>query len=262
MSGKEIYASPRIITNMDECFFYHTMDIPGYGYVHGQWDLRDSIDEYLGGVDFMGKRVLEIGTASGFICFYMESKGAEVVAYDLSDIAAWDLVPFSRFDYKQFALEHKAHIRALNNGYWLCHRAFNSSARVVYGSVYSIPEEIGRVDISTFCSVLLHVRDPFLALQNALRLTREKVIITEPIWRQSIVQWIFTKLRRPYMVFKPDFIKCLPKDTWWILTPQVIKKFIGVLGFEETEVKYHSHKNGNGEMVPFYTIVGHRTSGR
>src|SRR6201998_1346257 len=114
MSERDIYATPRTITNIDECFFYHTMDIPGYGHVEGQWDLREGIREYLGAVDLKGKRVLEIGTASGFVCFYMESQGAEVVAYDLSEEHIWDLVPFSQYDYKEFALAHKAHIKALN----------------------------------------------------------------------------------------------------------------------------------------------------
>jgi len=262
MSGKDIYATPRTITRTDECFFYHTMDIPGYGHVEGQWDLREGIREYLGGVDFKGKRVLEIGTASGFVCFYMESQGAEVVAYDLSEEYAWDIVPFSKYDYKQFASDHKAHIKALNNGYWLCYEAYRSKAKVVYGTVYEIPEEIGMVDVSVFSSVLLHVRDPFFALQNALRLTKETAIVTEPIWRrQSFLRRIFTNFRGPYMTFLPQFSRCEPKDGWWILTPDIIKKFIGVLGFEEAEVKYHFQKfsMGGEQSIPFFTVVGHRT---
>jgi hypothetical protein len=238
------------------------MDIPGYGQVEGHWDLRDGIHEYLGGVEFKGKRVLEIGTASGFVCFYMESKGAEVVAYDLSEEHAWDIVPFSKFDYEQFVSDHKAHIRELNNGYWLCHGAHNSKAKVVYGTVYGIPEEIGTVDIAVFSSVLLHVRDPFLALQNALRLTKETVVVTEPIWvRQSFLRRILTNFTKPYMTFMPQFSKCEPKDGWWILTPDIIKEFIGVLGFEEAQVKTHFQKcNLFGvRSIPFFTVVGHRT---
>ena len=41
-----------------------------------------------------------------------------------------------------------------------------SKAKVVYGTVYEIPEEIGRVEVATFGSVLRHVRDPFLALRR------------------------------------------------------------------------------------------------
>src|SRR5262249_7054365 len=76
-----------------DCYFYHTMEIPGHGLVEGEWDLRAAADAYLGGVDFRGRRVLEIGTASGFLCFTMERRGAEVVAFDLSPEHAPDLIP-------------------------------------------------------------------------------------------------------------------------------------------------------------------------
>lgn len=234
------------------------MDIPGYGGVEGEWDLRKGVKEYLGNVDFKGKRVLEIGTASGFLCFYMEGQGAEVVAYDLSEEQAWDIVPFSRYDYKQFLMDFKAHIKKINNAYWLCHRAYNSRARMVYGTVYTIPEEIGMVDISVFGCVLLHVRDPFLALEKALRLTKETVVITEPVRRRYSPQQILSKFLGPFMVFLPAFRRCEPKEAWWILSPEIIKKFIGVLGFEETMVKYHIQKF-QGRKRPLYTVIGRRT---
>jgi len=264
MGSKSIYATPRAVTNIKECYFYHTMDVPGYGCIEGEWDLRKAAREYLGSVDFKGKRVLEIGTASGFLCFYMERQGAKVVAYDLSENESWDIVPFSRFDYGQTVLDVKDHIKRLNNSYWLCHKAYNSSARVVYGSVYDIPEEIGMFDISVFTAVLPHLRDPFFALQNALRLTREKVIITDVLWRryfflQTLVT-ILSKfgLRAPLMAFFPNFRTSKRSDTWWMLTPEVIRQFIGVLGFEESEIKYHFKARRHGRRRPLYTIVGHK----
>ena len=63
------YAEPREVTSLDECYFYHSMTIPGYGLVRGPWDHREGVDAYLGNVDLQGKRVLEVGTASGFFCF-------------------------------------------------------------------------------------------------------------------------------------------------------------------------------------------------
>lgn len=245
-----IFAIPKVVLSIDECYFYHTMDILGYGTVEGEWDLRESADEYLGGVSFRGKRVLEIGTASGFLCFYMESQGAEVVAYDLSENQEWDIVPYSQYDYKQDILARKAHVRKINNAFWFSHKAFNSKAKMVYGTVYAIPEEIGSVDISTFGSVLLHVRDPFLALQNALRLTRETVIVTDvPLTDMHDM---------PHMYFQPRFKETQPRETWWNLTPGLIESFIGVLGFEEAEVKHHYQKY-KGRESPLYTVIGHRT---
>ena len=253
VSRPEVYASPRTITDLDECYFYHTMDIPGYGHVKGEWDLRGHENEYLGGVNLDGKRVLELGTANGFFCFYMESQGAEVVAYDLSEKQVWDIIPFSRYNYESLIADFRVRLNQINNGYWLCHQAYNSNARVVYGTVYDIPEEIGLVDVSTFSSILLHLRDPFLALQNALRLTTETVVIVEPLP---------DNLAGPTLRFLPDPKTCEPQTTWWHLSPEVVQRFIGVLGFEETEITYHTQAyNVASVEIPYYTIVGHRTWG-
>lgn len=174
-----LYAEPRVVDDLKDCWFYHTMQIPGYGLVDGQWDLRGNEHHYTGGIDFQGRRVLEIGTASGQICFYMERQGAEVVGFDLSDDHDWDVVPLASIDHEAEAAERRKHIRQLNNGWWLCHRAFESEAKVVYGTVYDIPVGIGPVDVSVYGSVLLHCRDPFQALYNGLRLTRSTVVVTD-----------------------------------------------------------------------------------
>ncbi len=258
--NNDLYAKPRKIINLDECYFYHTMEIPGYGLVEGNWDLRDGVHKYLGAVDFSGKRVLEIGTASGFLCFYMERQGAELIAYDLSEDQSWDIVPFAQHNHKRIILDRKRRIRKQNNAFWLCHRVYNSNAKKVYGSIYSIPKAIGMVDISTFGCVLLHVRDPFLALQNALSLTKETVIITELYSRLTVLQNILGKIGQQNIRFIPKYKNCYPDSTWWGLNPEIIKQFIGILGFEDTEVKSHYQKR-NGRKTRMYTVVGHRTRG-
>ena len=30
-----VYAEPRTVTDLEECYFYHSMEIPGYGLVEG-----------------------------------------------------------------------------------------------------------------------------------------------------------------------------------------------------------------------------------
>ncbi len=273
---KDIYAKSRTITDIKECEFYHVMDIPNYGIVGEEWDLRNSLHEYLGNVDFKDKRVLELGTASGLICFHMEKMGAQVVAYDLSIDQQWDIVPFSQYDYKKDIHEYKNHINRLNNGFWFAHKAYDSKAKVIYNSIYEIPEEIGLVDISTFCSILLHVRDPFYALQNALRLTKETVIITDMAqsfidikFIQNIVNFINVKLFRkkrgihnikgPWMKFLPNYGTVSNQGSWWALSPEAIINFIGVLGFEKTTVTYHCQKFRDGTSKKFFTVVGRRT---
>ena len=65
MTDEKIFATPRKVEDVADCYFYHTMELPGRGVIEGRdWDLRNRVDEYLGHVDFAGQRVLEIGPAS------------------------------------------------------------------------------------------------------------------------------------------------------------------------------------------------------
>jgi hypothetical protein len=201
----------------------------------------------------------------------MEREGAEVVGYDLSEADEWDIVPFARSSNSGFMTERKDHIRKLNNAFWLCHRVFESRARMVYGDVYSIPAAIGSVDICTCCSILLHVRDPFRALEKALSLTRETIIVTEPAaffrlpsYLRSYRRLLPSKLvAGPAMEFLPDWRVGEPNETWWRLSPEIVQRFIGTLGFEKSTVTHHSQLYHRGRMklrLPQFTVVGHRTA--
>ena len=262
MQSHSIYAEPRYVTDLQSCHFYHTIDIPGYGFIKGDWDLRQGVDRYLGRVDFTRKRVLEMGTANGFLCFEMERRGADVVAVDLSEEQSWDIVPYAKSDTEATDATRKAHMRTINNAYWLGHSAFGSRAKVVYTSAYSVPEQIGAVDVSTFGAILLHLRDPFLALWNALRLTKETVIVTERLVRGDMFPLnVRDAFQRPAMRFYPNPQTGEPYESWWSLSPALVRRFIGVLGFEASTVTYHRQLY-RGRPARLYTVVGHRTAGR
>jgi len=273
---KQIYTPPRIVTDRRECVFYHEMDLPGYGHICDpttRWDLRGREREYLGGVEFTGKRTLDVGTASGYLSFFVESQGARVVSLDLSEKESWDFVPYQRFDTKQLGelfSNRKERVRKLNNAYWLAHRVLHSNAKMVHSTVYSIPEKIGPVDITMISSVLLHVRDPFLALQSALRITKETVIVTEPddaAFRSAGdygTDSKESKLEGPTMRLLPPRPDHSDLFTWWQLTPELAQRFLKVLGFEGTKVSYHQQRRcsrENHREAGFYTVVGRRTHG-
>lgn len=298
------YAAPRAVARIEDCWFYHTMEVPGHGLVEGPWDLREGVSEYLGRVPLRGRRVLEVGTASGFVCFHMEREGAEVVAYDLSDELAecQNFVPFARPEARPDFVERRRFLRTMNDAWWLCHRAFGSSAKMVYGDVYAVPETIGTFDVAVFGCVLLHLRDPFRALESALRLVRDTVVVTEPAWhhwpalpafelpaeppagwrrrlrrvvhralgdplalRERQILDREAELRRfeqdvqalPSMTFLPDARTGEPRDGWWTFAPEILRRFIAVLGFEETTVLHHEQRH-RGERTPMFTVVGRR----
>jgi hypothetical protein len=266
---KTIYAPPLTVDNPNDCYFYHSIDLPGHGLITGDWDLRANVDDYLGRVDVKGKKVLEVGTANGYLCFEMERRGAEVTGYDLSPAHDWDYVPFNGKVDEDLIVKRKDNIRRLNRAWWLGHRCFNSRARVVYGPVYQIPESIGPVDISTFGAILLHLRDPFLAIQKAANITRETIIVTDlmpsyfsqspTFGRYRLYKHLFWQILKPSMVFMPDPATKSPNDTWWNLPPKTICHFLNMLGFQNQQVLYHTQMYKTHKFQ-LYTVVGRRSS--
>ena len=271
--SSDIYAKPVLGVRKEDCHFYHTMDLPGVGRVQGAWELSNVLDKYLGGVDFKGKRVLEIGTASGFLCWQMEQAGADVVSFDLGGQCLPDNLIPGTWDRNEYLASERDFKRKLNNSYWLCHEKAGLKANMLYGTVYDVPAEIGQVDISTLCAILLHLRDPFLALMNVARLTKERLIITEPLWtrkRYFAAKWINNIIR----ILTPKS-KCNTKwscpvsiiqmsdqqqHSWWLLPPDAIRNYISVLGFNVEKIIFHYQKlAGKGNKL-MYTLVGKRVS--
>jgi 2-polyprenyl-3-methyl-5-hydroxy-6-metoxy-1,4-benzoquinol methylase len=275
----DLYATPREIQSLNDCYFYHTIDLPGYGTVEGEFDFRDRPGEYLGDIEFAKKRVFEIGSANGFFTFFMERQGAEVVGFDLAEEDSWDVVPYSQYDYQSFIAERRRHIERLKNAFWLAHSLFQSHARMVYGNAYKIPVNLGRFDVCTLGCVLQHVRDPFSVLENAVRAVKDTVVVTEllpagptsPLERQlkSVTAHILGKkflaktaglshAHQPFLEFVPDPNGSFLKETWWYIWPETVKRFLEVLGFENTQTTYYQKKY-QGKPSHLYTVVGHRT---
>jgi SAM-dependent methyltransferase len=240
------------LTNLSDCDFYHTIDLPELGTIDGQWDLRPGIAYYFGNAVFKGKRVLDVGCANGFLSFHLEKQGAEVVSFDLDPAEDWDIVPFAKMkDLKEKVAGRKIEIRRLNNAYDLCHKLLKSKAESIHGSVYKIPSSIGTVDVTVFGSILLHLRDPFLALQSALRLTRETVVVTDAYCEDIPPS--------PSLLFLPDPETLHPFETWWYVNPEWVKRALGVLGFGDISGSLHTQKHKSGDKSMF-TIVGRRTT--
>ncbi len=142
-SDDQIYAPAQRVAHVEDCHFYHTMEVPGEGTVFGEFDLRGGVENYLGRVPLKGRRVLEIGPASGFLTFHMESQGATVAAVELGSDTEWDIVPHAELDLAAIRTERKAIMERLRNGFWWAHERNSSQAKVHYGSVYALPGSSG-----------------------------------------------------------------------------------------------------------------------
>ena len=236
------------------------MDIPNHGLVSGEWDLRGREPAYFGNIDFKNKTVLEIGPASGHLCFAMEKLGADMTIYDLSVEQKWDIVPYEDGKYKEHISDHQEHIQKLNNGFWFAHKAFQSKAKAVYGTVYELPESVGQFDICTFGAVLLHLRDPFLAMERVAAHAKESMVVTE--FAPGLKGWFMMLLGRlagsRLVRFLPNAKKNDPFATWWSLSPEFVSEVLNILGFPYTEITYHKQIFLKKE-TKLFTVVGHRT---
>jgi O-methyltransferase len=227
------------------------MDVPGHGTVGDAWDLRGGEAEYLGDVQLDGRRVLEIGPASGFLTFHMESRGAEVVAIELGPDTDWDIVPHAGLDLDSIRVERRQVMEQLRNGFWFAHERFESNARVHYGSAYELPQELGRFDVAVLGSVLLHTRDPLRILENCARLA-DRLVITE--------LHVSELAGGPVAQLYPS-AESTQWDTWWSFSPDLVVRFLEVLGFGDVTVTYHDQRyvNAGGEMsIPLFTVVAER----
>jgi 2-polyprenyl-3-methyl-5-hydroxy-6-metoxy-1,4-benzoquinol methylase len=248
----KLFAKPAVVTDLNECFFYHSMDIPKHGSVEGHWDLRGRESEYLGEVPFAGKRVLEVGPASGHLSFFMEREGAEVVSVDAADDYAWeffwDIPQLAPTEITKRLASHRDMMRRLKNSYWFAHRAFKSKARVHYGSAYSIPDELERFDISVIACVLLHNKSPLKILENCARLTNETVIVVEPFRPTQLAQ------------SPAEFLPAASENlwhTWWGFSPVYFANILRSMGFANNRVTFH-RQICQGELTDLFTIVASR----
>lgn len=262
-------ALPRHIAGPESCHFYHTVDLPGFGLQRGDWDYRETAWEYLGHVDVAGKEVLELGPANGFFTRTLEAAGAQVIAYDLSASEPWDAVPYGGvFDDPRIEAQQKL-LALLNNGWWLAHRLHGSRARLYHGTVYDLPGDVPPVDIAVVGAVLLHLRDPFLALQRVCALARETIVVTELFpfaarpqgWtglETEIPPAILADLEPPSMTFQPTGPDSDAFGTWWHISPACVRQMLAVLGFETVATSFHLQRHMGWYGHVLYTVVARR----
>jgi SAM-dependent methyltransferase len=221
----DLYAPPQHVTDPGECSWYHTMDLPGLGTMHGSWDLRATIDAYLGNFDFRGKRCLDIGTSSGYLTFEMERRGAaEVVSVDLDPRTyEWEVVPFvdPGYDVAAEIAKMQAHMLGRQRAYWFTHRLLNSKARAYYGTAYRLPEALGTFDVVLIGMMLPHVRDPFRVLEQAAARSSDTIIVTQQA----------PDISEAYAYFMPDPVTRQPFNAWWSMSEACVERMLGILGF-------------------------------
>lgn len=251
---RRLYAKPPVIPPDAPVHWYHSMDLPVSGEVTGEWDLRPTVDAYLGGVDFRGKRVLEIGPASGYLTFEMERRGADVVAVELPPGAPFDMVPFGSVDQDALLAEQGASLLPLHNGFWRAHAELGSRARVHHGDAMRLPSRLGTFDVSIMTAVLQHLHDPVGVVTACAARTDEVIVITD----QDATAYTGREIDAPVLELFPAPERVTP-FTWWALRPRFFEVLLGVLGFEQVATTRHDDRYVHEDrLITTFTVVGRR----
>jgi SAM-dependent methyltransferase len=248
VTDEKIFSTPRKVDNVADCYFYHTMELPGHGVIEGRdWDLRGRVDEYLGNLDFAGRRVLEIGPASGFLTFEMEKRGADVVSVEVTEEHGWDFVPYPIERMEEVFGPRRIVMQQLKNSYWFSHAALQSKAKVYYGDAYNLPAALGDFDIAVMGAVLLHCRDPFGIVEECGKRAKTLIIVDK---------------------FHPDLegapvcrLAPTPENflwhTWWHFSTQLFTHLLAVMVFAAIKTSTHQQYH-RGKAHTLFTIVARR----
>jgi SAM-dependent methyltransferase len=235
------------------------MELPGIGLIEGSWDHRRTADDYLGHVDFRGKRALDVGPANGFFSFEMERRGAEVTALDLGPEGQWDAVPHPYDDPAALRANLRDNVRQVENAFWFAHRTLGSKVDLVYGSVYDTPALVQPVDVALMGNVLQHLRDPFRAIEKVAEAVRDTLIVTEAVWEADEAF-----LATPGMRLMPSADSPYCNHSWWQVSPASVIEILRLLGFPQLSFQYHQQSfiatatDTRARPVRHFTVTGTR----
>jgi O-methyltransferase len=151
-------------------------------------------------------------------------------------------------------MEQSLQLGAIHNSWWYLRKEMRSRATMVYGNIYDLPGDIGLFDVATFQAILLHLRDPFSALEQAARRTVGSIVVTEPV---------------DPAIENTDSMRFFPtrggsvSSGWWSFSAATIEAMLDTLGFhnlrrtEHTQTHYQGHDlDREPVQLKMFTVVG------
>jgi SAM-dependent methyltransferase len=247
------------VPDISECRFYHTLELPTHGRQEGVWDLVGRFGDYTGHIPLNGKTVLDVGTASGFLTFEAESRGATVTSLDLDDPAGdhtnHTTIPIIGSEYVTDPVGWRAkgdeQLRGWRNAYRLAHADFGSQARCVYRDVYDIGTDLGVFDVVLVGQLLVHLPDAINALAAAASVCQETIVVTEGNF--PVDEPLAALCARANL---PDI-----PYAWYHYSHGWYREVLAMLGFPDVTITVGSYACGqadHADMVELATVVGRR----
>lgn len=229
--------------------WYHTIDL-GHGVATpGSFDHRPHLHLYKLPERLDGQRVLDAGTFDGYWAFEFERRGAaEVVALDVARRYDLDYPPGVRARMPQAQLDEP-----MGQGFEVAKAILGSRVERRLASVYSLaPDTHGTFDTSHIGNVLVHLRDPALALQRLAAVTTGTCIISE-----TIDTGIEGDPRGALMCYFGGQDNC----NWWRFNSEALVRLALDAGFARAEIvsRFAIPQRGGARLMRQVVIMAHKT---
>jgi tRNA (mo5U34)-methyltransferase len=159
--------------------WYHTIELAPGVVTPGWFDLR-TVAARAPWPDVRGLRCLDVASSDGFLAFELERRGAaEVVSVDIADHEDWDWLPRER---ESGPAGLSALSGAKGRSFEVAAAALGSSVKRRVTSVYDLsPASLGTFDVVVCGWLMLHLRDPFRALEAIRGVCRKWFLSIEQI---------------------------------------------------------------------------------
>ena len=196
--------------------WYHTIELAPGLVTQGMFDHRPLVERFGLPGDLSGRRALDVGTFDGFWAFELERRGATVVAIDVDDTRDYDWPPRYR----------RREPETRGESFRIARELRGSHAERVATTIYdATPEKLGGTfDLVFVGAVLIHVRDPMLALERLAELCRGQLVLAEEYSR---------RLEPLPFVKAAEFRAHAPHMTWWRPTTRTWMTMVHAAGFED-----------------------------
>jgi tRNA (mo5U34)-methyltransferase len=203
--------------------WYHTIDL-GHGVVTpGFVDHREQIPAYHLPESMAGLRCLDVATFDGFWSYEMEKRGA-------AEVIGIDIAKGTDVDIPMFILDEAGSWpeTSMGAGFRAASKILGSKVRHEICNVYDLtPERFGMFDIVFLSDLLLHLRNPQLALERIASVCRGKAIIGEVY--NPMLECVTNRNLTQYVLWVPG------SYTWWQPSSSTLRQMMKVAGFDKVE---------------------------
>jgi tRNA (mo5U34)-methyltransferase len=238
-------------TDIENYYWYHTIQLPGGLVTPGLYDLRESLPSFHFPDDMRGMSVLDVGAATGFFAFEFARRGARVTAVDLPSLYALDrfpgqdiehtlekigemIVPKSLHQARGYVRKYTAeqlYFYLLEGPFSFCRKLLDLPVERHLSTVYNLSEaSLGRkFDLVFLGDILLHTLYPLQALAAVAPLCSGTLVLSQMMPGEPD--------EVPSMLYVGGDSAGSDEVSWWLPNKSCMVQLLKKLGFRSvTEI--------------------------